>query len=130
MASLLHKAGVVHRDLKPANVMLVAGDSPRTHSGKAPSSVKLLDFHLANLRRHGEEPAMSMASQTTELVTLSAHGTIIGHAALYSARAAGAGCRCAYRHLALGAILYEMALCLHGRRWRPRCPPASALNNS
>ena len=40
----VHEAGIIHRDLKPANVMLTA------------SGVKLMDFGIAALPRHGDEP--------------------------------------------------------------------------
>jgi serine/threonine protein kinase len=62
-----HTHGIVHRDLKPGNVML-------TRAG-----VKLLDFGLARLTRHGERPVgEELPSAPTESAPLTGRGTILG----------------------------------------------------
>jgi serine/threonine protein kinase len=50
-----HRQGAIHRDLKPGNVML-------TKSG-----AKLLDFGLAKLAGHGEQPAAARGQGRTGL---------------------------------------------------------------
>jgi serine/threonine protein kinase len=61
-----HRTGVIHRDLKPANVML-------TKNG-----AKLLDFGLAKLRGHGEQPVAASFAPTAAPSSLTAEGTIVG----------------------------------------------------
>jgi serine/threonine protein kinase/Tol biopolymer transport system component len=102
-----HKAGIVHRDLKPANVMLV-GSGTRGHGRRGSSiTVKLLDFGLAKLRAHGEEPAMTLETHTAQALT--ARGTVIGTLP-YMAPEQVQGLEADARTdiWALGAILYEM----------------------
>jgi eukaryotic-like serine/threonine-protein kinase len=62
-----HRRGVVHRDLKPANVML-------TRTG-----ARLMDFGLAKLRGHGEQPAVGQLSAVpTRSAPLTGEGVILG----------------------------------------------------
>jgi eukaryotic-like serine/threonine-protein kinase len=86
-----HRQGVVHRDLKPGNVML-------TKAG-----VKLLDFGLAKLRRHGTEPP------ATDVSALTAKGTIVGTPQYMAPEQIEGTAADARTDLwALGAVLYEM----------------------
>jgi len=98
-----HRQGIVHRDLKPANVML-------TKSG-----AKLLDFGLAKLKGHGEQPAAAHpASAPTQSTPLTGEGMIVG-TLQYMAPEQLEGKPTDTRTdlWALGAILYEM---LTGKR--------------
>src|SRR5262249_48459890 len=66
--SAAHRRGIIHRDLKPGNVML-------TKDG-----AKLLDFGLAKLTGHGEQPAAPahLMSAPTQSRPLTAEGVIVG----------------------------------------------------
>jgi eukaryotic-like serine/threonine-protein kinase len=96
-----HKQGIVHRDLKPGNVML-------TKTG-----VKLLDFGLARLTGHGEQPVIE-ASTPTESAPLTGKGTILGTVPYMAPEQLEGKPADARTDLwALGAIVYEMVA---GRR--------------
>ncbi|MFO0593230.1 MAG: protein kinase [Polyangiaceae bacterium] len=57
-----HAAGIVHRDLKPDNVFLVDRDDDD-------SFVKVLDFGISKVARHGEAPVQTLTKQGTVLGT-------------------------------------------------------------
>jgi len=101
--SAAHRQGVIHRDLKPANVML-------TKAG-----AKLLDFGLAKLAGHGEQPAASMMTAApTQAGTLTGQGVIVGTLQYMAPEQLEGKPPDARTDLwALGAILYEM---LTGKR--------------
>jgi hypothetical protein len=98
-----HSQGIVHRDLKPSNVML-------TRTG-----ARLLDFGLAQLTAHGEQPsAESLPSAPTRDAPLTGQGTILGTLPYMAPEQVEGRPADARTDLwALGAVLYEM---LTGRR--------------
>ena len=89
-----HRQGIVHRDLKPGNVML-------TKSG-----TKLLDFGLAKLWSHGEQP---VSSSMGAAASLTVDGTIVGTVPYMAPEQLEGKATDARTDLwALGTILYEM----------------------
>jgi len=100
--SAAHRQGVIHRDLKPANVML-------TKTG-----AKLLDFGLAKLTGHGEQPAASMVTAAPTRAPLTGRGVIVGTLQYMAPEQVEGKTTDARTDIwALGAILYEM---LTGKR--------------
>jgi len=70
-----HGHGIIHRDLKPGNVMLTKAGGARPGSSQA----KLLDFGLAKLKGHGQQPAAPNAAGTpAQSGPLTAEGMIVG----------------------------------------------------
>ncbi len=101
-----HRKGIVHRDLKPANVMLTKASAP-TGSGV---HVKLLDFGLAKLRAHGEQPLVaSSAAGPSASASLTARGEILGTWPYMAPEQVEGKTADARTDIwALGAVLYEM----------------------
>ena len=96
--AVAHRHGVIHRDLKPANVML-------TKTG-----AKLLDFGLAKLTGHGEQPAGRAPGVGADAVgALTGEGRILGTLQYMAPEQVEGQPADARTDLwALGAILYEM----------------------
>jgi eukaryotic-like serine/threonine-protein kinase len=119
-----HRQGVIHRDLKPANVMLTRGGADRQGLPHA----KLLDFGLAKLTGHGEQPAAaSLASAPTRTSPLTSEGTIVGTLQYMAPEQVEGKPADARTDLwALGAILYEM---LTGKRAFEGASAASLIGN-
>ena len=111
-----HRHGVIHRDLKPGNVMLTKGGA------------KLLDFGLAKLMGHGEQPAAaSLASAPTRTAPLTSEGGIVGTLQYMAPEQVEGKPADARTDLwALGAVLYEM---LTGKRAIEGASPASLIGN-
>jgi serine/threonine-protein kinase len=109
-----HRQGIVHRDLKPGNVML-------TKTG-----VKLLDFGLARLTRHGERPVLEeLTSEPTASAPLTGRGAILGTAPYMAPeQLAGKPADARSDLWALGAIVYEMVA---GRRAFEGSSPVSLM---
>ena len=106
-----HKHGIIHRDLKPGNVMLTTQGAGRS----GVTTAKLLDFGLAKLAAHGEQPALAGdVTAPTQTAPITERGAILG-TLQYMAPEQLEGKEADARTdlWALGAILYEMVT---GRR--------------
>jgi len=106
-----HDKGIVHRDLKPENLFL-------TKDGL----VKILDFGIAKLGRHGEEPSAFDAETRSQ----TAAGTLLGTLG-YTSPEQVRGLPVDQRSdiFAFGAVLYEMVA---GKRAFKGKTPADTLS--
>jgi serine/threonine-protein kinase len=94
-----HKKSITHRDLKPGNILVTA------------SGVKLLDFGLAKI---GTVSAPAASDATTQTMSLTEAGTVLGTAAYMSPeQAKGEPADARSDIFSFGLVLYEM---VSGRR--------------
>jgi eukaryotic-like serine/threonine-protein kinase len=106
-----HDRGIVHRDLKPENLFV-------TRDGL----VKILDFGIAKLGRHGEE----RAGTDVETQAHTTPGTVLGTLGYMSPeQVRGLGVDHRSDLFSFGAVLYEM---LAGRRAFAGASPADTLS--
>jgi TolB-like protein/Tfp pilus assembly protein PilF/predicted Ser/Thr protein kinase len=105
-----HKKGITHRDLKPGNILMTA------------SGVKLLDFGLAKIGSAIAPPASDASTQT---ISLTEPGTVLGTAAYMSPEQAKGGEADARSDIfSFGVVLYEM---LSGHRAFPQNSAIEAM---
>jgi eukaryotic-like serine/threonine-protein kinase len=118
--SAAHRQGIIHRDLKPSNVMFTKASPGAQH-------VKLLDFGLAKLKAHGEQPAAAFASATTRTAPVTSEGAIVGTLPYMAPEQVEGREADARTDLwALGAVLYEMVT---GKRPFEGSSAASLIGN-
>lgn len=97
--SAAHEEGVVHRDLKPSNIFLV-------ESGAAAPEVKLLDFGISRLMRHG------FMDRRTVTIPVTQTGVVLGTPQFMSPEQARGQRDVDHRTdlFSLGTVIY-LALC-------------------